>query len=102
MKTKTSFKKGESGNPKGRPRKDESLSDILRVQLNKRIAGGESKKLAKEAIVEAMIRLAVNGDLTAARMIMDRTEGTPKQTADINTQIEYTIIPPPPPEPIGD
>ena len=51
MESKTSWKKGQSGNPKGRPRKGESAIETLRAELSR---CGQEKKLAKKIVKEAL------------------------------------------------
>ncbi len=65
------WKPGESGNPNGRPPKDEALTDILR------------SKIDKESLAEKLIELAMeNGDLAAIKYVYDRVDGRPKETID--------------------
>lgn len=71
-----SFKKGQSGNPAGRPKKlpeiDKLLADIL----------GEEKDgvTAADAILKKLRQMAAQGNLRAAEMLLDRAYGKPKQT----------------------
>ena len=73
------FKKGQSGNPNGRPKKlpklDELLSDIL----------GEEKDgiTAAEAIMKALRSKATKGDIRAAEVLLDRAYGKTKQTTEL-------------------
>jgi Family of unknown function (DUF5681) len=75
----TQFKKGQSGNPNGRPKKlpklDELLADIL----------GEEKDgiSAAEAIMKALRAKATKGDIRAAEVLLDRAYGKPKQTTEL-------------------
>ena len=86
---KNQFKKGESGNPNGRPRKlpelDKLLADVL----------GEEKDgvSAAEAILKALRLKASKGDVRAAEIILDRAYGKARQVIDnnINDQREVTI-----------
>lgn len=66
------FKKGQSGNPKGRPKGTFSLT----TELKKQLAENPS---AKEAIIERVLDMAVDGDLDAVKMVWERTDGRPKQ-----------------------
>lgn len=83
------FKKGQSGNPNGRPRKlpelDKLLADVL----------GEEKDgiTAAEAILKALRLKAAKGDVRAAEIILDRAYGKARQVIDnnINDQRELTI-----------
>jgi hypothetical protein len=79
------FKKGETGNPNGRPRLTR-LTDALRQQLAE-IAPNALEETQAEAIARALIREAISGNVQAAREIADRTEGRPKQAIDLDLQI---------------
>ena len=82
------FKKGESGNPNGRPKKlpelDKLLADVL----------GEEKDgiTAAEAILKALRAKASKGDIRAAEVLLDRAYGKAKQTIDNNLQIKEKPI----------
>ena len=80
------FKKGQSGNPNGRPKKDRCISDILREQgLN--VIDGKHTNL--QLIVEKLYEKASGGDLKAIDMIFDRLEGKPAQ----KVEVEESILP---------
>jgi hypothetical protein len=72
------FKKGQSGNPKGRPKKlpelDKLLADVL----------GEEKDgvSAAEAILKALRAKAAKGDIRAAEVLLDRGWGKAKQSIE--------------------
>ena len=66
----TSWKEGQSGNPKGRPLKDQTLTDALRRHIDP----DEIALILKE-MVEAK-------DLAAVKYAYDRIDGTPRQTID--------------------
>jgi hypothetical protein len=83
------FKKGQSGNPNGRPRKlpelDKLLADVL----------GEEKDgiTAGEAILKALRAKATKGDVRAAEVLLDRAYGKAKQTTETNiTTTEPLVI----------
>jgi hypothetical protein len=77
------FTKGQSGNPGGRPKRDTSLTGMLRRELNRK---GEDKIAHKTRIVAKLIELAKTGDVIALKYIFDRVDGRPIQTvtADIS------------------
>lgn len=73
---KTPWKKGQSGNPNGRPKKGEAMTDLLKFKL-------ETGK-TKEQVVQRLIDIAMSEDLSIAfqaiRYIFDRTDGKPVET----------------------
>jgi hypothetical protein len=80
------FKKGETGNPSGRP-KLTKLTEALREQLAEEMPSAPERTVA-EAIARALIREAMSGNVQAAREIADRTEGKPKQSIDVDLQVK--------------
>jgi len=70
------FEKGQSGNPFGRPKKGQGLTDILKLQLDEASDGGISKK---EQIARKLIELALDGNLQALIYVFDRLDGKPMQ-----------------------
>lgn len=69
------FKKGQSGNPNGRPKKlpelDKLLADVL----------GEEKDgvTAADAILRKLRAMAASGNIRAAEILLDRAYGKAKQ-----------------------
>ena len=73
------FKKGQSGNPKGRPKKLPELDKLLAEVL-----GSESNgTTAAEEILQKLCTLAKKGNLRAAEILLDRGYGKPKQAVDL-------------------
>ena len=77
----TQWKKGESGNPGGRP-KSKTLSDAYRNKLEERVPNDPEGRTWAELIAEAQVRDAVRGNVQAAREIADRTEGRARQAIE--------------------
>jgi len=81
------FKKGQSGNPHGRPRKDRSITQALR-ELGTQIAditvGGKKNttKTFDELVALGMHLKAIKGDASMAREIIDRLEGKVPQAIE--------------------
>lgn len=75
------FKKGVSGNPKGRPKGSSSLKDILRRIGIEELEGSDMTK--DEAIMRKVYKLAFDGQPWAVQFIADRKEGKPHQSIDI-------------------
>jgi len=72
------FKKGQSGNPNGRPKKLPDIDELLGNVL------GEEKDglTAAEAILKALRLKATKGDVRAAEVLLDRGYGKAKQFID--------------------
>jgi len=76
------FAKGKSGNPKGRPKKGETLTDLLREKIETPKTVRE-KLTRKEKIIEKLIALAEGGDLSALKYLFDRIDGRPKESIEL-------------------
>jgi hypothetical protein len=84
------WKKGQSGNPAGRP-KLPNLQEILA-----KVLGDEKdEKSAAEAILAAMRAKAIRGDVRAAELLLDRAYGKAKLDIDIEGSINTVIMPQP-------
>src|ERR1700733_8306781 len=66
------WKKGQSGNPSGRP-KSKTLSDAYKSKLEELVPNDSEGRTWAELIAEAQVRDAVRGNVQAAREIADRT-----------------------------
>lgn len=75
----TPFKPGQSGNPKGRPKKLPALDKLLAEVLG---SPDDDDSPAKE-ILEALAKRAKKGDTRAAEIILDRAYGKAKQHIEI-------------------
>src|SRR3712207_6345762 len=60
------FAKGQSGNPKGRPKNGHTLADALRSELTPD---------RRAQVVQAIIERAVSGDVAAIKLLFERVDG---------------------------
>jgi len=71
----TRFKKGQSGNPKGRPSDTKNLSALLDQALDERVIlaeDGKRKKISKrQAFINQLVDQAAKGDLRAGKILLD-------------------------------
>lgn len=82
--TKTSWQKGLSGNPRGRPRVGEELGALLRQTVD------------RQRFAEKLCELCYAGDVQAMRLLMSYTDGLPvgrPETSDTQgIQITVTYV----------
>jgi len=64
-KSKTSFKPGQSGNPKGRPPKNRAMTEILIAAGKKKASDGEGGTVARNKLLAEMIwKASTGGEVT--------------------------------------
>ena len=88
------FKKGQSGNPNGRPKKEFNIPDILRKLADE--PSEKQKKITRlEQVCLKALEQAQNGDKDARQWIANRMEGMAKQSIDMkvnqNVKIEEKL-----------
>jgi hypothetical protein len=70
----TRFAKGQSGNPKGRPKGSQNIASLLMKEARKKISlkiGGQIKTVTKlEGVVIQLLNKAAGGDLRALQMVL--------------------------------
>jgi len=81
------FRKGQSGNPGGRP-KHQQFKDALRAEL---AAKGDDHK-ALRRIARALLDKAGEGDLAAIREVADRLDGKPALQGGWENSGNFTVV----------
>ncbi|WP_020594590.1 DUF5681 domain-containing protein [Spirosoma panaciterrae] len=77
----TRFQKGQSGNPKGRPKGSKSKAKMIRrclgvsTKVDHSVKGEQISLSVEELITLAIIAKAIEGDTKAYRAIMDSAYG---------------------------
>jgi hypothetical protein len=85
------FKKGQSGNPAGKPKLPNIEEAMMKIM-------GEEKdgKTALDAILAALRAKAAKGDIRAAEVLLNRGYGLPKQKVEVTGKdggpMEHTTI----------
>jgi hypothetical protein len=68
------FKPGQTGNPKGRPKRVHNFKTDLRAELSELVTvreNGQERKITKlRALVKALVSAAIKGDMRAANAIV--------------------------------
>jgi hypothetical protein len=88
---KHQFKKGQSGNPNGRPKGAKNRSTTARKWLNINIKAVNPLNLEEEQMSQedlmtlALIKKARQGDVAAYKALLDSGYGQPKEQIDVST-----------------
>ena len=82
------YVKGQSGNPAGRPKKGETMTDALRAVLRERGADGRPNRIG---IAKKIIDKALSGDTWAINYVFERVEGKVPDASESHQTGEQTI-----------
>lgn len=81
------FKKGQSGNPGGRPKEDPELKELCKLRAHEAVATLVEVMKSKKSPAAARV--------TAACAILDRGYGKPMQTTELTGKDGKDLIPEP-------
>src|SRR5215470_9491412 len=79
----TRWKQGQSGNPAGRPRKEDCITSLLKEQLAEPNSQDPEKRTWAQCVVAAVLQSAAGGNIRAAGLVLERTEGKVKETVNV-------------------
>ena len=86
------FKKGQSGNPNGRPKGSRSIPDmLLKIGSEQGTKNGQYSKL--EVVLRRVFEYALEGKSWAVEFIADRTEGKVRQELQVGMMPEVIFTP---------
>ena len=96
------FRKGQSGNPRGRPPGAKNLKTLLNDALNEPVIvtenGGRRKLTKREAIIKQVVNQSTKGDWPAIKVLLglvreieDRTDPASHETSSF-TAADETVI----------
>ena len=85
----TQFRKGTSGNPKGRAKGSRNLATVLAQALREKVVvvdeRGHRRVMTKlDAAVAQLVSKSASGDLAALRQLMARADSAEHQSTDAN------------------
>jgi hypothetical protein len=98
----TRFKKGQSGNPRGRPSGSKNLATVLSEALNELVIvaenGGRRKITKRQAIITQLVNQSAKADWRATKILLDilqaiesRSEPTAAETSSFSEADEKVI-----------
>jgi hypothetical protein len=79
----TRFKKGQSGNPRGRPKGSKNLPTLLTEALNEPVViaeNGRRRKITmRQAIIKQLVKRSATADLRAMKILLDMVRDLERQ-----------------------
>jgi Family of unknown function (DUF5681) len=88
----TQFKKGQSGNPMGRPRGSKDFSTLIYNELGERVSAkenGRTKSMTKrEVMAKQLVNKGVKGDLPATKVLLPYMERREEANRQGSAQLE--------------
>jgi len=90
------FKKGQSGNPKGRPKIGGLFTKLVKAQFEKKVSykgsSGRSRRvLFKEAFLDVVCRLALKGNEKMITLVAHYESGKPVETHEVEENVRHDI-----------
>lgn len=82
--TPASFKPGQSGNLKGRPKKGYSITEWFKTMLR-------ANPEIKDAIGRSIIKKALEGDIAAQKLVWNYMDGLPQTPGDSGPKVAIQI-----------
>ena len=80
----TRFAKGQSGNPRGRPRGAKNFTTLLDATLNEPVTvtenGGRRKVSKRQAIVTQLVNRSATADFRAIKILLDKLRDIERET----------------------
>lgn len=90
------FQKGQSGNPKGRPRRAKGQATILNKILDEIVIvnenGKRKKKSKREVLYTQLVNKTISGDSRSAKLLLDKIEKMEEKDAIENPRIPLSVL----------
>jgi hypothetical protein len=77
------WKKGQSGNPSGRPKRSWTVKSLIEAALDEKddVTGETNRKV----LINKLVSMAKRGDIIAIKEINNRLDGTPIASVDVTS-----------------
>ena len=89
----TRFKKGQSGNPRGRPSGSKNLSTLVIEALNELVVvaenGGRRKITKRQAIITQLVNQSAKADWRATKLLLDILQAIEARPEPIATENSF-------------
>lgn len=85
------FKPGQSGNPKGRPKKEYSLVSLLKEASERTVPKDKLNRTWAQIIVEQVLKKAKGGDAYFTKLFFEYVAGKPVQPLEIPSEIKINV-----------
>ncbi len=89
------FRKGRSGNPSGRPKKNPSIAEVFRKVIKQTVLtkgqNGQQRMTKIEASVTQLVNKAATGDVKAMKVLIDIAKCFPELVKDPEPPITIVI-----------
>jgi len=89
----TRFKKGQSGNPRGRPSGSKNLSTLMSEALNELVVvaenGGRRKITKRQAIITQLVNRSAKGDWRAVKILLDILQAIEARTETASVESSF-------------
>src|SRR5437868_3953628 len=100
----TRFRKGQSGNPRGRPKEAKNLATLLKEALNEPVVVAENGRRRKitmrQAIIKQLVKRSASADLRSMKILLDmvrdlegQAEPASSETAEFSEAVEFLLEP---------
>lgn len=86
------WKKGESGNPKGRPKKEDTLISLLKESMAEKKVRTGKKKTRAQILCEKLFEEAEKGDMQAIKLIFEYVAGRPNQQQALTGLVTFRHV----------
>ena len=89
----TQFKKGQSGNPRGRPSGSKNLSTLVIEALNELVVvaenGGRRKITKRQAIITQLVNQSAKADWRATKLLLDILQAIEARTEPVAAETSF-------------